>query len=56
VGSVAKLGFSFVTCAALAEAITTKEKIAEVQWAKGFLWRINMLLADFFLINYVVAI
>jgi len=29
---VAKLGFSFVTCSALAEAIATKEKIAEVQW------------------------
>jgi len=36
--SVAKLGFSFV-------AIATK--IAEVQWSEGFLWRINMLLADF---------
>jgi hypothetical protein len=38
--SVAKLGFSFV-------AIATEEKIAEVQWSEGFLWRINMLLADF---------
>ena len=38
--SLAKLGFSCI-------AKAMEEKIAEVQWSEGFLWRIKKLAADF---------